>query len=235
MLYSPGFTIILNPRSQVYYEVPELQQTKTTPRVETRNETPEQDDRIAHNSWPVQTIIQSILHFGLYFRHPALLPSFAGALLYLTVLSFAGQMVTYLLSAGYNATQIGIARNFSVASEVLATWLAPWLIGKFGPIRAGIWLASSQMACLVAGITVFWALLNRPSISASALVGATILSRLGLRGFDLCIQIIIQEVSQSYSFLHVITLQFHHLRNSLESEFPGQAPRLIKLYCHIGR
>jgi iron-regulated transporter 1 len=104
-------------------------------------------------------------------------------------------MVTYLLSAGYNATQIGIARTLSVAFEVLATWLAPWLMGTIGPIRAGIWLASWQMICLVAGMAVFWVFWDRPLISASGLVGGTILSRIGLRGFDLCTQIIIQEVS----------------------------------------
>ena len=71
-----------------------------TPREETRNETPEQEDRIVHNSRPVQNVIQSILHFGLYFRDPAFLPLFAGALLYLTVLLFTGQMVIYLLLAG---------------------------------------------------------------------------------------------------------------------------------------
>jgi iron-regulated transporter 1 len=69
------------------------------------------------------------------------------------------------------------------------------LMGKIGPIRAGLWLASWQITCLVTGIAVFWALLDQPSLSATGLVGGTILSRLGLRGFDLCIQIIIQEVS----------------------------------------
>ena len=137
--------------------------------------------------------------FSLYFHHPAFLPSFTGALLYLTVLSFSGQMVTYLLSAGYSATQIGIARTQSVAFEVLATWLAPWLMGRIGPIRAGIWLASWQIACLVGGIAIFWALCNRPTISASGLVGGTILSRVGLRGFDLCTQIIIQEVGHPHA------------------------------------
>ncbi|KAI9782194.1 MAG: hypothetical protein M1839_005308 [Geoglossum umbratile] len=180
--------------AKVYYEVSELQQPKTKPREETLDGTPEHEGRSTHNWRHVQKVIQkSTQDFGLYFHHPAFLPSFAGALLYLTVLSFAGQMVTYLLSAGYNATQIGIARTLSVAFEVLATWLAPWLMGRIGPIRAGIWLASWQMVCLAAGIAVFWALFNRPTISASGLVGGTILSRVGLRGFDLCTQIIIQE------------------------------------------
>lgn len=38
--------------------------------------------------------------FRSYFRHPACLPSFALAPLYLTVLSFGGQMVTYLCQLG---------------------------------------------------------------------------------------------------------------------------------------
>lgn len=123
------------------------------------------------------------------------LPSFAGALLYLTVLSFSGQMITWLLSEGYDSTQIAISRTFSVAFEVLATWIAPWLMGKIGPIRAGIWLANWQIACLACGTAVFWKFADSSFLSASGLVGGTILSRVGLRGFDLCSQILVQEVS----------------------------------------
>jgi iron-regulated transporter 1 len=84
------------------------------------DEMPEHESRLANHSWRVRKVIQrSARDFGLYFHHLAFLPSFAGALLYLTVLSFAGQtnetgqIVTYLLSAGYNATQIGIVRTLS--------------------------------------------------------------------------------------------------------------------------
>lgn len=82
--------------------------------------------------------------------------------------------------------------------EVLATWVAPWLMGRIGPVRAGLWLASWQIACLAAGMAIFLKFTSHPIISASGIVGGTILSRLGLRGFDLCAQIIVQEVS----FLH---------------------------------
>lgn len=117
---------------------------------------PEHESPLANHWQRVRKVIRkSTWDFGLYFHHPAFLPSFAGALLYLTVLSFSGQMVTYLLSAGYNATQIGIARTLSVAFEVLATWFAPWLMGRIGPTRTGMWLASWQMVCLVAGMAVF--------------------------------------------------------------------------------
>jgi iron-regulated transporter 1 len=191
-------------RHQVYYEVPALQQPKTKQREDTDivipQPRPQRESRLAgltRNWQRVQTVAStSAKDFGLYLKHPAFLPSFAGALLYLTVLSFAGQMVTYLVSAGYSSMHIGIARALSVAFEVLATWVAPWLVGKIGPIRSGLWLISWQMLFLGAGMVIFWACAeDRPVVSASVLVGGTILSRLGLRGFDLSVQLIVQEVS----------------------------------------
>ena len=138
---------------------------------------------------------QALGDFGFYVHHHMFLPSFAGALLYLTVLSFAGQMVTWLLSAGYDSSQVAIARTLSVMFEMLATWVAPWLMERIGPTRAGLWLASWQVTYLTAGIGVFWGFSTHPFIAASGLVGGTILSRVGLRGFELCAQILIQEVS----------------------------------------
>jgi solute carrier family 40 (iron-regulated transporter), member 1 len=187
-------------RHQVYYEVLALQQSKTEQREETNIVIPQHESRLAGlaRKWQrVKTVAStSAKDFGLYFKHPAFLPSFAGALLYLTVLSFAGQMVTYLVSAGYSSMHIGIARGLSVAFEVLATWVAPWLMGKIGPIRSGLWLISWQMIFLGAGMAFFWTYAkDRPVVSASVLVAGTILSRLGLRGFDLSVQLIVQEVS----------------------------------------
>lgn len=145
-----------------------------------------------------QNLIQKITgDFAAYFRHSVFLPSFAGTLLYLTVLSFSGQMITWLLSAGYDSSLIAITRTLSVVFEVLATWIAPWLMGRIGTTRAGLWLATWQISCLVAGTTIFWRFPEVPLISAWGLVGGTILSRIGLRGFDLCSQIIVQEVSNT--------------------------------------
>ena len=139
--------------------------------------------------------LESAKDFGLYFKHPVFLPSFASTLLYLTVLLFARQMVTYLLSARYDSRHVGIAQTLSVALEILATWIAPCLISKIRPIQSSVWLMLWQMLFLGAGLAVFWTWAeDQPIVSASGLVGGMILSRLGLRGFDLCIQLIIQEV-----------------------------------------
>ncbi|KAL2144737.1 hypothetical protein VTI28DRAFT_8583 [Corynascus sepedonium] len=182
--------------ARVYNEVPGLQEAKVEPRsgLADAESAPGSESRLTEHLKRIRGVLsKSARDFDFYFRHRAFLPSIAGALLYLTVLSFAGQMVTYLLSAGYTATQVGIARTLSVIFEVLATWVAPWLMGRIGPVRAGLWLSSWQLSTLVAGTVLFWIFDDKPVLSASGIVGGTILSRLGLRGFDLCVQIIVQE------------------------------------------
>jgi len=184
--------------ARVYYDVAELQEPKKSSQSRRLNIGLSRDleNRWAHNWNHVEQIAKKFRNnFNMYLQHRAFLPSIAGALLYLTVLSFSGQMVTYLLSAGYTAAQIGIARTVSVAFEVVATWVAPWFMGLVGPIRAGLWLSSSQILMLVTGTVVFFIFYDKsPLVSASGLVGGTILSRVGLFGFDLCTQIIVQEV-----------------------------------------
>jgi iron-regulated transporter 1 len=186
--------------ARVYYEVPELQQSKKKPHPDRPEaESSQEPQSLFMLSWNQvkQVIKKSATDFNMYFHHHAFLPSIAGALLYLTVLNFAGQMVTYLISAGYTTTQIGIARTLSVTFEVLATWVAPWAMSKIGPVRAGLWLISCQVMMLIAGIVVFFVFYDTPVVSASGLVGGTILSRVGLRGFALCAQLIVQEVRRS--------------------------------------
>lgn len=167
----------------VYRDVPALQ-------------APKQHTSTTNNS-PRQVLHKFLSDFTLYFRHRAFLPSFAGALLYLTVLSFSGQMVTYLITAGYNSTQIGIARTTSVIFEVASTWVAPWLMNRIGTIRAGLWLSNWQFSTLLVGISIFWTQVG--IVSASGLVIGTALSRVGLRGFDLCVQVIVQEEVEEQS------------------------------------
>lgn len=147
------------------------------------------------NHWSVKkTVLKPWQGIRFYFQHRAFFPSFACALLYFTVLSFSGQMVTYLLSVGYTSFHIAAARTGSVVFEISATWIAPLVMSKIGPIRAGIWFLSWQSLALVGAGAVFWGI--RPGIlAATGLVVGTILSRVGLWGFDLSSQIIVQEVS----------------------------------------
>lgn len=115
------------------------------------------------------------------------------SVLYCTVFSFAGQMVTYLLSVGYSSTQIGLIRTASVAFEISATWLGPLLMMRVGVIRAGLWSISCQILCIATAVGLFL-MVPQPLIAASGLIAGVVGSRVGLWVFDLCVQNIIQEV-----------------------------------------
>jgi iron-regulated transporter 1 len=174
--------------------VPELQLPKRNPRHRASQSFPASSGSSSHH-WqrPKDITATALQGLRFYLHHQAFIPSFAGAILYFTVLSFSGQMITYLLSAGYSAAHVGVARTLSVAFEISATWIAPKVMSRIGPIRAGIWFISWHMLCLAAGAGIFWGV-DSPFIAASGLVGGTILSRVGLWGFDLSGQIIVQEV-----------------------------------------
>ena len=134
----------------------------------------------------------------VYISHPAFLPSISLALLHFTVLSFSGQMITYLVALGLSSGMIGILRGASAVFELTATWVAPMIMSRIGPIRAGIWFLNWEILCLIAACTVLWLDLN-PVFTAVGLVSAVIASRLGLWGYDLSAQIIVQEVSHHHS------------------------------------
>ncbi|KAH8890403.1 hypothetical protein GQ53DRAFT_721636 [Thozetella sp. PMI_491] len=185
--------------ARVYYDVPSLQRPKDQAQEE-RDDGPSELsnglDGWLHRSWRYIRAITTkhAGDFSLYFHHRVFIPSFALALLYLTVLGFGGQMLTYLLSVGYNSAQVSAARTASVFFELLSTWVAPWLMDRIGPLRAGLWLSNWQVAMLTAGVAVFWAFSKSSAmISAGGLVIGMALSRVGLRGFELCAQLILQE------------------------------------------
>lgn len=172
--------------AHVHSEIQELQQPKTF--------------QLEPSSDPLTTTLQRLRtsvsrqtkELSWYFHHRAFRASFACCLLYFNVLSFGGQMTTYLLSAGYNSFHIAITRTASVTFEISATWLAPWVMARIGPVRGASWFINWQMLCLSGAVALFW-LVKLPLVAATGLVAGTILSRIGLWGFDLSTQIIVQD------------------------------------------
>ncbi|EFX03779.1 abhydrolase domain containing protein 12 [Grosmannia clavigera kw1407] len=159
----------------------------------------------------IQTGLRQLLPFSslpFYLHHPAVLPSISLAVLYLTVLSFSGQMVTYLLSVGYTASTVGLVRTASTVLELSATWAAPLLVARIGDVRAGIWSLSWQSIWLTAGVAWFLTRggigedyspairsisVSSPLLAATGLALGVAVSRVGLWSFDLCAQNIVQE------------------------------------------
>lgn len=132
-----------------------------------------------------------------YMGQAAFLPSFALSMLYLTVLSFSGQMITFLLALQVPKIPpgaIGLMRTASTLSELSSTWIAPIIMSRIGPVRAGIWFLSWQVISLSPAVFLLWTgFVGLGRASLPFFIIAVILSRLGLWSFDLCAQLIIQE------------------------------------------
>ncbi|KAF7328398.1 Solute carrier family 40 protein [Mycena venus] len=140
--------------AQVYKRVPAL---RREPRSASTNiETDDESTPLPPASEPPSPRVLPISSIPFYLKHPAFLPSFSLSLLYLTVLSFSGQMITYLISVGYTSLYVGLARTISTVFELSATWIAPRLMKRLGIIRSGIWSLSWQMIWLAAGVSWFF-------------------------------------------------------------------------------
>ncbi|TQW12191.1 iron-regulated transporter [Cordyceps javanica] len=162
--------------------------------------------------------------FSGYVRHSAFLPSFSLSLLYLTVLSFSGQFVTFLLSIGFTPLHVGVARTGSTVIELSATWAAPRLMGYMGPVRGGIWSLSWQMICLTLGLGVFLrdgfgTGAHHAWTSVAGLIVCIALSRLGLWGYDLCAQTIVQEVRRRFHYFFFVEDGNRGAFSSVEASF----------------
>ena len=181
--------------ADIYRMVPALQSTRSIPTEEDDEPTTTTSQTPALQRWNTFFATHSIYTaLSTYIHHPAFLPSLALSLLYLTVLSFSGQMVTYLVATGFTSTNIGFLRTAAVILEISATFIAPFLMNKVGPLRGGLWSISWQLACTIGGLCFFWAFGSSRLVATLGLVAGVVLSRIGLWSFDLCVQIIVQEV-----------------------------------------
>jgi iron-regulated transporter 1 len=128
-----------------------------------------------------------------YVQNPAFLASFSLSLLYLTVLSFASQMTTYLLTLGWTSTHVSFMRLVSVVLELSATVAAPWLMARIGAVRSGLWFINEQVLSIALAIALYLSFDEKPMLAGAVLVLGVCLSRLGLWGFDLSVQFLVQE------------------------------------------
>ena len=136
--------------------------------------------------------------FGLYFRHPAFLPSLAYAFLHFTVLSFSGRMIAFLLASGYSSFRVGVARTISTVAELSATWISPKLAGWIGSVRSGSVSIVWQTAWLTFGVACFLINGKGGGFALTGLIAGVVMSRIGLWGVDLAVQSIIQDVSTHF-------------------------------------
>ncbi|CAO3628735.1 unnamed protein product [Cunninghamella blakesleeana] len=136
-----------------------------------------------------------------YIHHRAFLPSLSISLLYLTVLSFGGIMVSYLKLIGYDDITLGILRAVAGICGIASTALFPLLHHKIGIIRTGHWALWFEVITLLPVIVSFK--LIPPSSSTSwvysylspiLLFGGMSLSRIGLWMYDISETVLLQQI-----------------------------------------
>lgn len=183
-----------------------------------------------------------------YVSSAAFLPSLALSMLYLTVLSFSGQMTTFLLAVPQpkmTSTTLGLLRTVSTVFEISATFIAPRIMAAIGPVRAGIWCLSWQYLCLSLGVGCLWlAQISDSTKPIMFFIAAVILSRVGLWCFDLVAQLLIQNSIDSshrgsFSSAEAALQNFFELctfamtivfPNPIDFKYPALAS-LVATYC----
>ncbi|KAL4994356.1 Ferroporti-1 [Aspergillus recurvatus] len=185
--------------AEVYHSVPQLDRSQESEAVdEEEDEERQVEERSAHNKI-AQHIRRTAAPWREYARQPVFLASFALSLLYLTVLSFGPTMVTFLLYSGFSSLQVSAMRIGAVLAEISGTLVAPFLMDRIGPIRSGLWFLNWQFGTLAAAVAAFAFASDRPRLVAGCLIAGVALSRLGLWGFDLSVQFLVQESIDSGS------------------------------------
>ena len=177
---------------QVYRTVPALRKAAGPRQYELNEEVSQPGSLFQRN---LNRLRDSLAPWKEYAASRVFLASLALSMLYLTVLSFAATMVTYLVHSGFNSLEVSCMRIGAVTAELSGTWAAPLIMGRIGPIRSGLWFLNWQFCCL-AGATaafIFWDSNSR--LAAGSLIIGVALSRIGLWGFDLSVQFLVQEVS----------------------------------------
>ncbi|KAJ5817582.1 hypothetical protein N7447_007590 [Penicillium robsamsonii] len=178
--------------AQVYQSVPALTKTHTIPQADditSESAAPDQNPSGKPHSLPDSPLAP----WKEYIASPVFLASLALSLLYLTVLSFGATMVTYLLHAGFTSLQVSYMRIGSVVAELSGTWTAPIIMNRIGPIRSGLWFLNWQFACVAGAAVAFVAWDSSSRVVAGTLIAGVALSRVGLWGFDLSVQFLVQE------------------------------------------
>lgn len=185
--------------AQVYRSVPNLK-VKSATINHTQDNSPGDANAISTSPQdPPQDLMsrlrESLAPWQEFARSRVFLASLALSLLYLTVLSFGATMVTYLLHSGFTSLEVSYMRIGSVAAELSGTWIAPIIMQRIGPIRSGLWFLNWQFCCVAGAAAAYVPWDSNSKLVAGCLVIGVALSRIGLWGFDLSVQFLVQEVN----------------------------------------
>lgn len=172
-----------------------------------------QEDRIEQTRSLKRWLTEEIRLWRKFSDDPAFFTSVAISLLYITVLSFEGAMIGYLVWRGFSDPFIGAMRAVNVITGLLGTVLGPQLIKKVGLVRAGNWSIWSETVSLIPVVISFFLTPQyrgdtSPVYTSVLLFTGMALSRAPLWMFDLTQLQIVQESFNAEDRASLMSLQF---------------------------
>lgn len=132
--------------------------------------------------------------FMEYVHHKIFPASLAISMLYLTVLSFGGIMISYLKIVGYSDWSLGVLRAIAGISGMSSTYILPYLSARIGIIRAGVWALWFESFTLVPVVLSFTVWGSKSPWGHIMLFGGMSVSRIGLWVFDITETILLQQM-----------------------------------------
>ncbi|KAG8883840.1 hypothetical protein FRB98_002779 [Tulasnella sp. 332] len=122
---------------------------------------------------------------------PVFPSSLAISLLYLTVLSFDGTLISYLKTHNFQDAFIAGMRGICVATGLFGTFIMPAMEKRLGLVRAGSWAIWGELISLIPVLLSFFigashAGMRGPAWNQALLFGGMAVSRIWLWAFDLC-------------------------------------------------
>jgi iron-regulated transporter 1 len=137
-------------------------------------------------------------NWSAYRAHAAFAVSVPYCLLFMSVLSFHGVIVSYLRTLGVSDVWLAVGRAIAAVVAISATFAVPPLVKSRGLERTGLATIWAQIACLAPLVVAFLLVPRFEDQRATAFVvvlfATVCLSRFGLWGFDLAQTQLMQDL-----------------------------------------
>lgn len=137
-------------------------------------------------------------NFRVFMKHRCFWASVPYCMLYISVLSFGGIMVSYLRTLGVDNMYLAIGRACAAFVAIGSTFAIPYMVEFFGLVETGVRAVWAQVLCLTPLAVMFVAYPDHESQKQSWFILVVFvcvcLSRFGLWGFDLAQTHIMQEL-----------------------------------------
>ena len=178
----------------VYHKIPDLQIPKQAKKpqpsvVECGGAGPQKKQSMVAEQWNM---------FVAYVRHPAFGVSLPYCLLYSSLLSFGGIIVSFLRTLGCSDALLAAGRGTAALVAIGATVAVPPMVKRFGLVKTGLISNYLQLTCLLPLLIAFAFLTPGDPATNKTIIALVFVSiccsRFGLWAFDLAETQLMQEM-----------------------------------------